>query len=136
MNINTRRGFALLEAVISVAILAILLTPMLVMQNTVINRVIKDKGFAARIQTVENIFYFQAMNPDGEKQKSFDKEYQDPDFKVNFEQKDLQEGSELKRFKNMDRIEVTGAWTVWSGQQELKAFQLFFDPESEQEDEA
>ena len=43
---TSKKGFIFLEAIMSVSIFAILLTPMLIMQNTVINRVIKDKDFA------------------------------------------------------------------------------------------
>ena len=135
MIINTRKGFVFLEAVISITILALLLTPILTMQNSTVNRVSKDRGFAQRIQKVENIFYYQAMHPDEEKQKSFDKQYQNPQLQVSFAQKELGEGSVFKRFKNIYRLEAQGTWDVWSGQQQLKVVQLFFDPESEQEDE-
>ena len=119
----------------SVSIFAILLTPMLIMQNTVINRVIKDKDFAQRTGFMQNLFYFTAMNPDQEKQKSFDKIYNDPEFKIEYLEEALTENSSLKRFKGMNKQTIKATWSRWSGQQELVFMQLQFGPESEQKDE-
>jgi len=132
---TSKKGFIFLEAMMSVSILAILLTPMLIMQNTVINRVIKDKDFAQRTGFMQNLFYFTAMNPDQEKQKSFDKSYNDPEFKIEYLEEALTENSSLKRFKGMNKQTVKATWDRWSGQQNLVFTQLQFGPESEQKDE-
>ncbi|MCF7900022.1 prepilin-type N-terminal cleavage/methylation domain-containing protein [Candidatus Babeliales bacterium] len=131
---NNKKGFALFEAVISVAILGILLVPILMMQNTVISRVIQNKDFTSRTGKLQNIFYYLPMNPDQERQKNFDKQYDNPDIKIEYTEKELSEGSFFFRFTGMNVQKVKGTWQAWSGKKELEFMQFSFNPEKEEKD--
>lgn len=131
---NNKKGFVLLEVVVSVVILGMLLVPILMMQNTVMSGVIKNKDFSSRTGTLQNLFYFLPMNPGQEEQKSFNKQYDNPEMTVEYTEKELSEGSTFFRFTGMNVQKIKGAWSVWAAKKDLEIMHFSFNPEKEAKD--
>ena len=112
------KGFSFIEAVISLAIIAMSITALMTLQQTVFRRITFNTFKIERLHYLQNMFLipFIENQPDknspdaNNKEKRIEKTYTNPDTQVVYERLPINSGSSLARFKGLYQERITGTW--------------------------
>ncbi len=132
MNFKNHNGFTLIEVMIAVAIMGLLLSPLFVLQSSVMNTVSKYSQRLVRVLAGQAFFgqiqLERALNPKLDKET---KKIDDPESTFEYSFDDIDEKSKLAKFKDVGLKEVLTKWNSLEGPQEEALISFIFDPEQE-----
>jgi hypothetical protein len=127
------KGFMLMEAVIAVAIMAILLTPLLLLNYNLFNRVMINKQTIEHFLPLEAILFTIHTQPLEEGQTEQRTQIQSPLMDIMYQVKPVT--GQLTRFKDLFMQTVTGTWQA-ATKKEFVIHQLLFSPQSQTKKES
>jgi len=126
-------GFLLMEAVIAVAIMAIMLTPLLLLNYNLFNRVMINKEKIEHFLPLEVALLTTHTQPLEQDQTERKLNHESP--AINIEYKIRPVTGQLARFKDLLMQTVTGRWQA-NVQKELVINQLLYRPQSQTKKES
>lgn len=125
-------GFALMEVAIAIAIMGIMLTPILILQNNLFRRVNFNKQKIERLLSLKKVLSVVLIKPLQEGETSRAQQLNNSEMEVVYEQQPVT-GSVLSRFKGLILKKAVGTWREWDGSQQEKLAELMFIPERPEE---
>jgi Tfp pilus assembly protein PilE len=135
-NLKTQKlfkGFMLMEAVIAVAIMAILLTPLLLLNYNLFNRVIVNKEKIEHFLPLEVALLTTHTQPLEQDQTEQRTQIQGPSMDILYQVSPA--SGQLERFKDLYIQTVTGRWQATT-EKEFVINQLLYRPQSQTKKES
>jgi hypothetical protein len=126
-------GFLLMEAVIAVAIMAILLTPLLLLNYNLFNRVLINKEKIEHLFPLEVALLTTYSEPLEQDQTERRLNHESPAMDIEYQIRPVT--GQLTRFKDLLMQTVTGRWQT-NVQKELVINQLLYRPQSQTKKES
>lgn len=138
MNFNThqRNGFALMEVIIALAVTALLLTTLMMLEGKVFHRVVSSTARVERFYSIANMFALTRMTPLEKDQKSWTKTLEDPATKLTYEKKPIDSRSALARFVGLTQEVATGSWQEWGRERSTDIINYRFEPKRKEKKDA
>ena len=134
---HQRNGFVLLEVMLSLATVGVLLTTLMMVQTKVFKNVITSSFRVDRFYHIRNMFLETKIKPLKEKQMVWQKTISNPETKLRYEKKPINQKSELARFVGLFQEVATGEWHEWGKDTAYDIISYQFDPpKKEEKDEA
>ena len=130
MNFKFHRhnGFALMEVIISLAMIGVLLTTLMMVESRVFHHVIMSRSKVDRFYLIQNMFFLTAINPLEDNKKEWEKTHEDPAVQLKYEKKEIRNDSELYRFKGLFQERASGKWYEWGKEREYDIINYQFVP--------
>lgn len=106
---NANFGFTLIETMLAIALIAMVMTPLMITQGTIVQAIARISMRLQRIFFAENFFVEARADADGESKFSLDKKVDSPSTKLAFERKPIDSKSSLAKIDNLviERIQAT-----------------------------
>lgn len=115
---HLRNGFALVEVMIALSMVAIILTALMMVEGRVFKRSISSCQKMERLVFIKNMFLMIKKDPLEKNEQMREMVLQDPDMRVRYQQKKIKNQSSLAVFKGVQQECVTGVWDDWGMQRE------------------
>ena len=125
-----------MEVIIALAITALLLTTLMMLEGKVFNRVVSSAARVERFYTISNMFPLTRMNPLEKDQKSWTKTLEDPSIKLTYEKKTIDSRSALARFAGLTQEVATGSWQEWGRERVIDTIAYRFEPKRKEKKDA
>ena len=103
-------GFTLIEVMLAIALIAMAMTPLLVMQSSAVRAVAKISTRLQRIFLAENFFIEARAEAGDEKNFSLDKKIESLDTQLVFERKSIDSKSSLAKIDNLVLDRIQASW--------------------------
>ena len=103
-------GFTLIEAMLSIALIAVVMTPLMITQGSVVQAVSRISLQLQRIFFAENFFVDAQAQAADKKKFSLDKKIEDPSTTITFERKAIDAKSSLAKVENVVLDRITASW--------------------------
>lgn len=133
---HQRNGFALMETMVALAIIGLILTTFMMVQTKIFKNVITSSFRIDRFYHIKNMFLEVKMKPLEEGQTVQQKTLQQPELKLRYDKKIINEKSELARFTGLFQNVATGEWHEWGKDKVYDIISYQFDPpKKEKKDE-
>jgi prepilin-type N-terminal cleavage/methylation domain-containing protein len=106
---NVKFGFTLIETMLAIALIAMVMTPLMVTQGTIVQAIARISLRLQRIFFAENFFIEARADADDQSKFSMDKKIDLPNTKLVFERKPIDAKSSLAKIDNLviDRIQAS-----------------------------
>lgn len=123
-------GFTLIEAMMAIALIAIVMTPLIISEGTIVQSVAKVSARLQRIFAAENFFMDARVDAEDKVPFALDKKVDFPGTKLSFERKQIDSKSSLAKIKNLvvDRIEAS--WDEQNRNQKEMLVSFMYKPQS------
>lgn len=132
---HNRKGSVFLEAVMAIAMAAIMLSSMFTLQINVFKRLVTNSFRFSRFTTTGALFQLAALDRAlGQEKFSYQKEIADPSIKLTLEISPVKNESSLGRFRRLYQEKTTGTWQEWQGEKQETVIQFAFIPEKKSEE--
>lgn len=131
IDLRNKSGFTLIEAMLAIALIGIVMTPILITQGSVVQAVSRISMRLQRIFFAQNFFIEAQAEADDERKFALDRKVDFPVTRLAFERKPVDGKSSLSKINNliMDRIEAS--WTDENKQQKEVLVQFkYIKPQS------
>lgn len=127
---NNRYGFSFIEAILAIAIVGLVLTPLFLLQGNVIRRVGQWSRYMQRIYKAKNFFIEsqRAISPDT-RQVMLEKKIDDPEAVLKYKIRKVASKSSLRKFKNILVEQVALEWEQEGVKRQDKLVSFLFKPE-------
>ena len=114
---KNKSGFTLIETMLAIALIAMVMTPLMITQGTIVQAIARISMRLQRIFFAQNFFIDARADADDESKFSLDKKIDSPSTKLAFERKLIDSKSSLAKVEHLvvDRIQAT--WEDESKQQ-------------------
>ena len=129
---HQRNGFALMEAMLSLAIIGLILTTFMMVQTKVFKNVITSSFRIDRFYHIQNMFLDVKMKPLQDEQTVREDIVKDPEVKLRYNKKPINPKSELARFTGLFQEVATGEWHEWGKDKVYDIIRYQFDPPKEE----
>jgi len=129
---NNKFGFSLLETIVAMTIIAFMVSPLVIMQGSVLRRVIRDSDHEDRIFLMRNFLYEarHALSP-GATTFTFEKKVTDPNTQLRYQLMPPKENSSLQAMKGIHLERVTATWReAGKEQQDVMVTTVYIEPEA------
>ncbi len=127
---NNRYGFSFIEAILAVAIVGIVLTPLFLLQGNVIRKIGQWSRYMQRIYEAKNFFIeSQRAIPPDTRQVMLEKKIADPEAVLKYEIREIASKSSLRKFKNILVEQVTLEWEQEGLKRQDIVMSFLFKPE-------
>jgi Tfp pilus assembly major pilin PilA len=123
-----RKGFALAEVVIALAITAMILTSLMMVQGKLFKRVMSSTFVIQRVYAIKNMFFLSRITQVEGNAKRVRKVIADPEVEIIYETKEINKDSSLARFLGLQQEVSTGSWYEWGKKRSYSLFAYRFDP--------
>lgn len=132
MNLKNRDGFTLIEVLIALGMIGLVLTPIFVVQSTVMKTISNYSEQLVRVFAGQaflgQMHMQQVLDPDlAQETKKID----DPESTLEYSFDDIDEQSSLSSFKDVGLQEVVVNWDSIEGKEQVTLATFFYDPEQE-----
>lgn len=133
MRFNNSSGFTLIEVLLALAIIGMVLTPILLIQQIVLRRSSSSANLFSRIIQAKDFLIDQQFENIQESQDvTAEKKITNPATTLIFNSKKLPENSSLKKFKHIKIDSVTMQWTAEQNKKRKEKLVTFsFKPEEQ-----
>lgn len=135
-NIHQRKGFALMEVIIALAITALLLTTLMMLEGKVFHRVVSSAARIERFYAIANMFTLTRVHPLEKDQKSWTKTLEYPATTLKYEKKSIDSRSSLARFVGLTQEVATGSWYEWARERSTDIINYRFEPKRKEKKDA
>ncbi len=133
---HSRQGSIFLEAVMAIAMAAMLLSSLFALQINVFQRVINNSCRFSHFVTTGSLFQLAVLDRLlGQEKMSYDKQIEEPSMKLTLEISPVKNEGALGRFRRLFIEKVTGTWQEWKGEKQETSVQFTFIPEKQKSDE-
>lgn len=126
-----RKGFALMEVMLALAMVSMLLTTFMMVQTKVFKNTITSSFRLERFYFIRNMFLETKIKPLEGDQKTWKKKVQDPEVALMYEKKKIDSKSELARFKGLYQEVASGKWSEWNKEIVYDIISYQFEPPKE-----
>jgi prepilin-type N-terminal cleavage/methylation domain-containing protein len=108
---NQNTGFTLIEAMLAIAIIAIVMTPLMITQGTVVQAVANISLRLQRIFFAQNFYTESQAQADDQKKFALDKKVESPSTQLAFERKPVDSKSALAKINNLVVDRMQASWS-------------------------
>ncbi len=131
IHFKNRRGFTLIEAMVAVAIAAIILTPLFILQGVVLQNVGRMSRTLHRIFWAQHFLYEARRIKDPEvRDFTLEKKIEDPECVLKYELKAVAKKSSLSQIADIRKEQVTITWQDQRRTREEQIISFVYKPES------
>lgn len=136
IHFKNKNGFTLIETLLALAIMAMMLLPIYLLQGSAVRNTYRYARQVERIMQAKLFLIDTAItNIKESKNLSFDKKIKDPATDLKFEQKKIGENSVLKKFNNLMMQQVNISWTENRVRKSDALVTFVFRPETQKKEE-
>ena len=133
-QLHTKSGFTLIEAVLAVAVMALMLVPLFVLQSSKMQRSVSLSRMFDRLMQAQ-LFFVQASSkaPAQAHQFTLEKKVTKPETVLRFERKNLPDESPLKKFEGLFLEQVTFEWNQGKSKKVDAIVQYRYKPNTQED---
>lgn len=122
-----------MEVMLALATIGILLTTFMMVQTKIFKNTMTSSFRIDRFYHIKNMFFEIKMNPLKDDQTIQQKTLQQPEIKLRYDKKPINEKSELARFTGLFQDVATGEWYEWGKDISYDIISYQFDPPKKEE---
>lgn len=130
---HQRNGFIMVEVVLALAMVAMVLTSLMMVEGKVFNHVISSTFKIERFYAIRNSFLLMRIKPLEKEETVRERVLEEPPTKIMYERIPVNPSSSLARFAGMFREVATGTWHEWGKQRAYDIINYQFDPDALEE---
>lgn len=113
-----RNGFALVEVMLALSMIAVILTVLMMVESRVFARAVSSCQKMERFIFIKNMFLTTKKDPLEKNKNTYEIVLSDPDMFLRYEQKPVKKQSKLAVFKGVQQEIAIGIWDDWGVQRE------------------